>query len=61
MREPTFIPAIGVSAFMVVEFLGGHVFGSICAPIASPDPAPAPLVVGTLSLVLLGSGRCWPP
>jgi hypothetical protein len=34
MRQPTFIPAVGVSAFMVVEFLGGHVFGSICAPIA---------------------------
>jgi hypothetical protein len=34
MREPTLIPALGVSALMVVEFLGGHVFGSICAPIA---------------------------
>jgi hypothetical protein len=34
MREPTLIPAIGVSASMAFEFLKGHVFGSICAPIA---------------------------
>lgn len=34
LREPTFIPAIGVSAFMVLQFLGGHVLGSIAAPIA---------------------------
>ncbi len=34
IREPTLLPAIGVSAFMALDFLGGHAFGSICAPIA---------------------------
>jgi hypothetical protein len=34
MREPTLIPAIGVSASTAFDFLKGHVFGSICAPIA---------------------------
>jgi hypothetical protein len=34
LREPTLVPAIGVSATMAVDFLAGHVFGSIGAPIA---------------------------
>jgi hypothetical protein len=34
LREPTLIPALGVSAYMALTFLSGHVFGSICAPIA---------------------------
>jgi hypothetical protein len=34
LREPTLVPAVGTSAFMAFHFLGGHVFGSICAPIA---------------------------
>jgi hypothetical protein len=34
LREPTLVPAIGMSTFMAFDFLGGHVSGSICAPIA---------------------------
>ena len=34
MREPTYLPGIGTSAYMALTFVAGHVFGSICAPIA---------------------------
>lgn len=34
LREPTLIPAAGVSLAMVVGFLSGHMLGSIAAPIA---------------------------
>lgn len=37
LRLPTLVPAIGVSASMAVDFLKGHVFGSICAPIAMAE------------------------
>ena len=33
LREPTFLAPLGTSAFMLVSFVGGHVFGSIAAPI----------------------------
>jgi hypothetical protein len=34
MREPTYLPGTGTSAYMALTFVAGHVFGSICAPIA---------------------------
>lgn len=34
MREPTFLPWFGTSAYMALTFVAGHVFGSIAAPIA---------------------------
>ncbi len=34
LRDPTFIPWFGSSAFMLLLFVSGHVFGSIAAPIA---------------------------
>lgn len=34
MRQPTFMPWAGTSAYMAVTFVAGHVFGSIGAPIA---------------------------
>lgn len=34
LREPTLVPWLGTSAFMVVLFVGGHVLGSIAAPVA---------------------------
>jgi len=34
MREPTFLPWFGTSAYMAVTFVAGHVLGSIAAPIA---------------------------
>ena len=33
-RQPTLIPALGISASMTLGFVGGHLVGSICAPIA---------------------------
>ncbi len=33
-RRPTLIPAWGISASMTLGFVGGHLVGSICAPIA---------------------------
>lgn len=37
LRDPTFLPCCGTSAFMVLSFVGGHVFGSIAAPIAMAE------------------------
>jgi hypothetical protein len=34
MRNPTFLPWFGTSAYMALTFVAGHVFGSIGAPIA---------------------------
>ncbi len=34
MREPTLLPWFGTSAYMLLTFVAGHVFGSIAAPIA---------------------------
>lgn len=34
LREPTFLAPLGTSAFMLVSFVGGHVLGSVAAPIA---------------------------
>lgn len=34
LREPTFVPWLGTSAYMALLFVSGHVFGSIAAPIA---------------------------
>jgi hypothetical protein len=34
LREPTYLPWFGTSAFMVLTFVAGHLFGSIAAPIA---------------------------
>jgi hypothetical protein len=34
MLRPTFIPALGTSAYLVVNFTAGHVIWSVCAPIA---------------------------
>ena len=37
MREPTYLPWAGSSAYMVLTFVAGHVFGSIAAPIAAAE------------------------
>ncbi|MGA9101458.1 hypothetical protein [Aeromicrobium sp.] len=34
MRAPTYLPWFGMSAYMALIFVAGHVFGSIAAPIA---------------------------
>ncbi len=34
MREPTYLPWLGTSAYMLMTFLAGHVLGSIAAPVA---------------------------
>jgi hypothetical protein len=34
LREPTYLPWLGTSAYMALTFVAGHVFGSIAAPIA---------------------------
>jgi len=34
LRGPTLISLFGTSGFMILGFIGGHVIGSICAPIA---------------------------
>jgi hypothetical protein len=37
LRDPTFVPWLGTSAFMLLTFVGGHVLGSIAAPIAMAE------------------------
>jgi hypothetical protein len=37
LRDPTFVPWLGTSAYMVLAFVGGHVLGSIAAPIAMAE------------------------
>lgn len=34
LRDPTFLGPLGTSAYMLVTFVGGHVLGSMAAPIA---------------------------
>lgn len=34
LREPTYLPWLGTSAYMALTFVAGHVFGSIAAPVA---------------------------
>ena len=60
LREPTFLPWFGTSAFMLLSFVAGHVFGSILAPIVLaeswwPDRQEGPWLgpVGTGVLVVL--------
>jgi hypothetical protein len=60
LREPTFLPCCGTSAYMLLTFVGGHVLGSIAAPIAMaeswwPDRAPRPWLgpVGLGALAVL--------
>jgi hypothetical protein len=57
LREPTLVSGAGVSAFMVLSFVGGHMITSVCAPIALaeamfPGRAARPWV-GRSGLVLL--------
>lgn len=56
LRDPTFLPCCGTSAWMLLGFVGGHVLGSISAPIAMaeswwPDRARRPWL-GPVGLVL---------
>jgi hypothetical protein len=37
LRDPTFLPWTGTSAYMLLTFVGGHVLGSIAAPIAMAE------------------------
>lgn len=37
LREPTYLPCCGTSAYMALTFVGGHVLGSIAAPIAMAE------------------------
>lgn len=37
LRDPTFLPWPGTSAYMLLTFVGGHVLGSIAAPIAMAE------------------------
>jgi hypothetical protein len=37
LRVPTYLPWAGTSAYMLLTFVTGHVFGSICAPIAMAE------------------------
>ncbi|MGC4110883.1 MAG: hypothetical protein QM747_10760 [Nocardioides sp.] len=37
LRDPTFLPFLGTSAYMILSFVGGHVLGSIAAPIAMAE------------------------
>ena len=37
LREPTYLPWAGTSAYMTLTFVAGHVFGSIAAPIAAAE------------------------
>jgi len=56
LRDPTFLPCCGTSAYMLLTFVGGHVLGSIAAPIAMaeswwPDRARRPWL-GPIGLVV---------
>ena len=58
LRDPTFLPWCGTSAYMLLTFVGGHVLGSIAAPIAMaetwwPDRARGPWL-GPFGLVVTG-------
>lgn len=37
LRDPTFLPCCGTSAYMAMSFVAGHVLGSIAAPIAMAE------------------------
>jgi hypothetical protein len=57
LRQPTLIPGIDTSASMLIGFLGGHMIGSIAAPIALteslvPRRATKPWL-GTFGLVVM--------
>jgi len=58
LRDPTFLPWCGTSAYMLLTFVGGHVLGSIAAPLAMaetwwPDRARGPWL-GPFGLVVTG-------
>ena len=58
LRDPTFLPWCGTSAYMLLTFVGGHVLGSIAAPVAMaetwwPERARGPWL-GPFGLVVTG-------
>lgn len=63
LREPTYLPALGTSAAMICGFLGTHLVGTICAPIALaesvfPQRRPRPWLglPGIVVMLLLWAG-----
>jgi hypothetical protein len=59
LRQPTFLPGLGTSAYMLLAFVGGHVFGSFAAPIALAEswwPASRTRPwLGVKGLILMGA------
>ncbi|WP_052591600.1 hypothetical protein [Luteipulveratus mongoliensis] len=64
LRDPTFMPWAGTSAYMALTFVAGHVFGSIAAPIALAEglwparrrtPWLGPVGLAVVALLWLGA------